>query len=516
MLRFHGVEQSEANAERSRERRLKRRHSSWWLLSLYSIFVLVTTGRIAVQRHLWFDEIDTFFVATLPSLKRIWDVLLLGTDGQPLGFYIPVHLSYRVFGASDLSMRLCAVIPFWAATLILFYAVSRRTSALYGFIAALTLPATVAYQYAFEARPYALVLFFAASSFVVWQTAKEQRYRILCVPMLAITLAAAVSVHYNALLLVIPILIGEVAYSARSRKIDWPVLIAICASALPLVVLLPHIRAIHGYSKSYWSVISLGTLLEIYLILCSRFIVWAILGCTAFGLWVSLSRAWLKDLRAECDELPLHEFAAAGGYFLLPLACFVLSIYTRALHYRYVIATVIGVAIFIPFILWIFRSLLSTATVVLCVLLVLNLLARTVSRVRAPDEDSWGTLAAYPELFNPQSKLIYQSKQPVVLGDGPFLVAAKYGNRELRERSFYLVSSEHESNNSPILFAGLRKAVHGPFNVVEVNDFQRTNRSFLMYNPEEWLLTYLLAEGSRVTILEKWSGGFLYEVTLAP
>jgi hypothetical protein len=93
----------------------------------------------------------------------------------------------------------------------LYYAVSRRTSPLYGFIAALALPCTVAFQYSFEARPYALVLLFSACSFVAWQFAKEGRWRILSVSALAITLAAAISVHYNAVLIVIPILIGELA-----------------------------------------------------------------------------------------------------------------------------------------------------------------------------------------------------------------------------------------------------------------------------------------------------------------
>jgi hypothetical protein len=200
---------------------------------------------------------------------------------------------------------------------------------------------------------------------------------------------------------------------------------------------------------------------------------------------------------------------------LLPLACFILSIYTKALHYRYVIAMVIGVSLVIPFILWIFRSILSRAAVVLCALLVLNLLVTTVSRVRTPDENSWGTFASYDELFNPKTaRPIYQSKQALVVGDGPFLVIAKYGNSNLRERSFYLVSRAHQSYNSEIVFRGLRNAVQGPLNLAEVNEFTRAHRSFLMYNPDSWLLDHLLAEGALVTIVTNWPHGPLYEVTV--
>jgi hypothetical protein len=218
-------------------------------------------------------------------------------------------------------------------------------------------------------------------------------------------------------------------------------------------------------------------------------------------------------MHAEFDTLPLHELAAAGGYLLLPIACFILSFYTRALHYRYVIATVIGLSLFIPFILWMFRSILSVATGVLCVLLVLNLLRTTLSRVRTPDEDSWGTFASYSELFNPATRDIYQSKQPLVVSDGPFLVIAKYGSADLRGRSFYLLNRARRTN-SEIVFRGLRNAVQGPLNLAELGEFERAHRSFLMYNPDSWLLDQLLAEGNFVAVLANWPHGLLYEVTV--
>jgi hypothetical protein len=223
----------------------------------------------------------------------------------------------------------------------------------------------------------------------------------------------------------------------------------------------PHIRAIQVYSKSYWSVIDFATLADIYFTLFSKFIVLTVVGCAAFGFWASLSRKRLSGMHAEFDTLPLHELAAAGGYLLLPVACFVLSFYTRALHYRYVIAAVIGLSLFVPFSLWMFRSTLSVATGILCVLLVLNLLRTTLSRVRTPDEDSWGTFARYSELFNPATRDIYQSKQPLVVSDGPFMVIAKYGGADLRGRSFYLVNRARRTN-SEIVFRDCGKQYRVP------------------------------------------------------
>ncbi len=490
------------------------RKVAWLLLTIYSVFLLLTTTYIAVYRHLWFDEVDTSFIGTLPSLHAIWNNLLLGTDGQPIGFYVPVHLFYVLFGSSSLAIRLCAIIPFWLTTLLLYYAVARRTSALYGLVAALMPAFTVAFQYSFEARPYALVLFFCVCSFIAWQFAKENRMRVLSAPAIGIALAAAICVHYNAVLLVFPLLAGEAVYTIRSRKIDVGVLLAICLSGLPLLFLLPHIHAIHAYSKSYWSHSNFSTLSDIYFALSAKLLVLGFIGCVGFGLWAALSMNRIREIRAELSTIPAYEMAAAGSYLLLPIACFVLSLYTKALHYRYVIATVIGFAIFIPFTLWIFRNHLRRLTEALCILMALSLIYTAMSRMRTPDEDSWGTYASYSELFDPRTKAIYNSDKALVLGDGPFLVAAKYGAPALRQRLFYPVDRKNWNRNSPVVFRGLRNVVPGPFQLVALNQFEREHHSFLMYDPESWIYERLIAEGDNVRVIADLEHNSLYEVTL--
>lgn len=359
-----------------------------------------------------------------------------------------------------------------------------------------------------------MVLFFSVCSFLAWQFAKEERMRVVSVPAIAIALGAAISVHYNAVLIVIPILIGELAWTVRRRAIDAPVLIAICASGTPILFLLPHIHAISAYSKNNWSHSTFSALTEIYFALFAKFLVLIMFAGAVFGFWSSISRERLRGIHAEFGALPPHEIAAAGGYLILPFALFVLSLYTKALHYRYVIATVIGLALFVPFVLWMFRSLLSKAAAFFCALLVLNLLYTGLSRVRSPDEATWGTFESYSELFSPATKEIYRSNQALVLGDGPFLLVTKYGDAGLRERSFYPLSKLHQTNTSPFIFAGLQKVVHGPFHLPNVTEFEQTHRSFLMYAPDLWVLDQLFAEGDQVRILADLPHGFLYEVTI--
>jgi len=45
-----------------------------WLLLLYSVLLLSITGVIAARRHLWWDEIEVYYVVTLPNLESMWHV----------------------------------------------------------------------------------------------------------------------------------------------------------------------------------------------------------------------------------------------------------------------------------------------------------------------------------------------------------------------------------------------------------------------------------------------------------
>ncbi len=493
------------------------RQSHWTslaLLGIYSIFLLASTSYIAMHRHLWFDEVQAFLIGALPNFHRIWQNLLRGTDGTPFGFYVFVHLSEVLFGSSSLAVRLPAVIPFWFTTLVLYYAVARRTSPLYGFIAALGPPFTVAFQYSFEARPYALVMLFSALSFVAWQFAKQYKMRLLSVPAITLALAAAISVHYNAILLTVPLLVGEAAYTLRRRKVDVWVLIAICTSFFPILLLLPHIHAISVYTKSSWMQSNFATLSDIYFTLFTKFFIVAILGCVGFALWAALLRRRIQEIEVELDTIPPHEIAAASGYLLLPIALFVLSFYTKAIHYRYAIATAVGISIFVPYVLWIFRASLSRVSALLCLLMGLSLIYTATSRMRTPDEDTWGTFASYSELFNPATKEIYESNEALILGDGPFLLVAKYGNAELRNKSIYVMDKQHWKDMLPYMFRGMRDAIPGPFQLEMFSRFKKMHRSFMMYDPDFWMLDQLVAEGDDVRVSADLPHYPLYEITL--
>src|SRR5262245_65490298 len=136
---------------------------------------------------MWNDELFTFYTSRLPKVSDIWGALLTGADQIPPLFHLITRAAFALFGVNSLSVRLPEVLGFWVMSLCLFRFVSKRSSALYGFAAMLVPLITVAYDYAYEARPYGLVLGFCGLALLCWQSAAEGHYRKLPLIGLAVS-----------------------------------------------------------------------------------------------------------------------------------------------------------------------------------------------------------------------------------------------------------------------------------------------------------------------------------------
>ena len=106
-----------------------------------------------------------------------------GEQTPPL-FYAITRASFWLFGVNNLSIRLPEMLAFWMASACLYVYVRRATSALAGLVAA-TLPlVTTAFQYSYEARPYALVIGFGALALLAWQSVALGRRRAIWISVL--------------------------------------------------------------------------------------------------------------------------------------------------------------------------------------------------------------------------------------------------------------------------------------------------------------------------------------------
>ncbi|MCI0336972.1 MAG: glycosyltransferase family 39 protein [Acidobacteria bacterium] len=344
------------------------RFEKWktWFLAGFSIMYLSVTCILASRKLLWNDELYTYYISRLPSLTDVWAALSTGAEQIPPLFYVITRASLALFGTNNLTIRLPEVIGFWVMSLCLFRFVSKRSPAFFGFLAMLFPLFTNAYNYAYEARPYGLVLGFSGLAMLSWQSATERVNRQISLIGLALSLAAAVSCHYYAVLIFIPLALAEAVRSYYLRRLDFPIWAALMLGATPLLGFLTLLQRAMVYSSAFWSKTQWMSIPEFYYVLLAP----AVLPLTILLALSSIFPATINTLRQN-DKYPphpyLHEMAAALGLMAIPIIAVTLSmVITGAFTDRYALQAVIGVSIVVAYGV---RQLLGNRPVVAAILM---------------------------------------------------------------------------------------------------------------------------------------------------
>jgi hypothetical protein len=320
-----------------------------WFIAGFSILYLAVTGLLAWHKMLWNDELYTLYLSRLSTIREVWSALSTGAEQTPPLFYLITRASLALFGTNNLSIRLPEIIGFWIMSLCLFRFVSKRAPALYGFLAMLFPLFTSAYLYAYEARPYGLVLGFSGLALLCWQSATERATRPISLIGLTLSLAAAVSCHYYAVLIFIPLAIAEAVRSCSLRRLDLPIWTALILGATPLLGFLPLIQSAMGYSSTFWSKSRWMSIPEFYFSLLAP----AVLPLTILLVLSAIYPGTINSVRQNDRFSPhpyLHEMAAASGLMAIPIFAVALSIMiTGSFTDRYALPAVIGVSIVIAY-----------------------------------------------------------------------------------------------------------------------------------------------------------------------
>jgi len=300
---------------------------------------------------MWTDELYTFYFSRLPSVSDIWAALSTGADQIPPLFHIITRASFSLFGVNHLSIRLPEVLGFWVMSLSLFRFVSKRSAALYGFAAMLFPLVTVAYDYAYEARPYGLVLGFCGLALLCWQSAAEGHHRKLPLLGLAVSFAAAVSSHYYAVLLFFPLAIGEVVRSCSRRHLDLPIWIALGSAMTPILLFLPLIEGAKTYSAHFWSPPQWEAIpgFFYFLLLPAGPPLVAMLMLSAIYLTPHPIDPCHRS-QVSRPAPPFYELAAAFGFVAIPVVAVILAkLVIGAFTFRYALPAVMGFSILLAF-----------------------------------------------------------------------------------------------------------------------------------------------------------------------
>jgi len=314
------------------------KNSGGYLLLLLLSYLFLTAAR--ALRPFWYDELSTFYVAKLPSISAAWAAVRDGADLNPPLLYAAVHISQKLFGANELATRVPSIIGFATVFVALYAVLQKRIGKVYAMCGAMVPLLTVAYGYASEARPTALVLAGAALALASWQEAAESNSPARWLIGVTAGLGIALLSHCYAVLLAIPFAAGEMMRSVRFKRVDWRVWIAFAASTpallfYPALVQRSNGAAVHIFPPSA------SRFATIYNEIAGAGLPWIALAL--------LILIWLGSRTASrpCSwTMSSWESAWVIGVLLIPVVLIAFTMATgRVFAPRYVLVAVLGLAV---------------------------------------------------------------------------------------------------------------------------------------------------------------------------
>jgi Dolichyl-phosphate-mannose-protein mannosyltransferase len=493
------------------------------VLTLIGLPYLATTTVIAHRRHLWNDELYTYYFARLPSLGDVWHELAKGVEQTPPLFYVITRAALWAFGDNTVAIRVSEILGVLAACCILFVVVARRTSVAGGAIAPLVILATSALQYGYEARPYGLVLAFAAVALLCWQE-RTDGAGLVAVGGLAVALAAAVSTHYYAVFLVVPLLAGELVRTLQRKRWDVPVLAALGLGLAPLVAYAPLIRGARRYSGHFWTQFDWGSAATFYAWLLRTPAIPPSIGTNVLVAFVAVVvGAALVILAApsfKSTTVPLDAplVAAALGFLAIPLlAVAAAEAVTGAFSERYTLSAVIGLAVLVPLAVERLRAWWKPLSVVVALMLGIFVSRALVYDYRDVTQDLRSQQATVRLLEDDPS-----TRLPILVADPhDFFELSRYAPAPLRRRLFHVTSQKLELRytNTDSAEAGLVVLSRfAPLHIRGYRDWLSARRPFLLLvatgrvvDPN-WVVPALQSDGRILTLRTRANGRALYLV----
>jgi mannosyltransferase len=479
-----------------------------------SVLYAIATWQFAARKLMWNDELYTYYMSKLPTMRDVWAALSAGGEQTPPLFYVITRTSMGVFGDGQAALRLPEMLGFWIMCASVYVFVRRRCASASALLAALVPLVTTAYMYAFEARAYGLELGCAGLALVCWQAGRGPR-RLLWAAGLAVTLAATLSVHYYGILLLVPLALGEIVRSYERRRVDFLTWGAFGVAVLPLFAQLSIIRAGSGYSGTFWSPPQWLQVPDFYQDLLAPAVVpaAAILGLSFAR---SLVRTAPEPRQGVSDRLPpSSEIVAAAALALVPLFAVVAGkLVTGAFVNRYAIAAVIGIAALVGFAssVWFRRLVVLQVSSAIVVIAWFGLnqarewsgptgFSMPISPVNITRPADWVRQAHRPEL-------------PVVVAEPhSFAMLSHYGDEDIRRRVVYLADPERAlkrlGHNS--VERGMLDLL-GPWfgmHVVSFDPYVKEHRDLLVYGDFvrlsflNWILPELQNDGYALELLDR-------------
>jgi hypothetical protein len=489
-----------------------------WLLGLalgiHGVFAL-----LRAMRQLWYDELFTFYMSTLPDWSAIWGALKDGADLNPPFFYIVTRLSITLFGANEIATRLPGFVGYAAAAV----AVYRFSKSLFGppagLLSALLLLGASSAEYAAEGRAYGLLLGLTAWAIFFWQRATASPNAVSYRLGLSLLLTLALLTHCYGVLVMIPFGVGCLVRWWRIRKVERGLATAVMLPGFAVVSYLPLMSALGPVAMD--NIIfrpAAERLPRFYAGLIQE------LTLPAIGALVLIALSWRRanaEPEERADRMPSESWALSATFLLIPLFAWLLALTaTRVFMERYGLPAVLGIAILPPCMIYLAPAgrRFADKTTALCCLFFLASLAYermdwVVTQVQLGS-------AKYPVPFEQTER----PELPLVLANGlDYLEMNHYANEAIRGRMQYLLSEEtaRELTGSDVFdksFPIMRRWFPMRAPLVPYAEFLAKHREFLVLSrsshPLEWLIQKLEHDGARIVKRHVRGVNVIYLVTL--
>lgn len=484
-----------------------------WVIACWTLFYAAIALFLAHEKPFWNDELFTFYISRLPAFADVWKALLTGAEQLPPFFFVITRAVTAVFGPGEISFRLPEIFGFWLMSIGLFCFLRIRLPVVYA-VAGMTFPLiTAAFGYAYEARPYGLVLGFSASALCCWQAAALARRRTLWLIGLALSIAAAISCHYYAVLGFTAIFVGECVRSLNKRRFDLGIWSAFAAGFIPLIFFLPLIKAARSYSSTFWSKPKWANVLGFYNALLTPAALALFILLIVLGMYAIMRPGYSSAEAPLKRKIPLDEIAAILAFSLIPLIGIVLAkAVTGAFNFRYALPAVIGLSVLVG---WTSSALARNRTG-MGLLLLLTLLVLSVANGGKSYLELRSTLADRAYAYNFVTR--EASTLPLVIADPHLFFELSYdvSQRRSKTKLLYLANTALalKYTDTDTVERGLLTLKRwAPLDVRDFNQFCAKHDAFLVYGypaPFGWLVEDLIAQRWTLVVKARSGNRLLY------
>jgi hypothetical protein len=483
----------------------------------------------AVAKPFWYDEICTVIVCRLPGASEIWKALDNAADTNPPVYYLVARLTRQLVSDDHLGYRLPSILGLLGIVFCIYLILSRRVNRLSALVGATFVLCTPVAAYAYEARPYALLLGCISGAILAWQRIDDSRLYSL---VLAVTLAAAVSLHYYAILVWPALFMAEASLWIFHSRFRISACAALLVGALPLLFFAPLLlRLRQYYGQNFWAHPSIKQAFLAHDRLFNFGGHWGstfAAGITVIFLYFTITKTarsgWSGHRQAEVKVLPIEEQTLTLMLLWLPvIAVAAAKISHGGLTERYMLPTVLGGALALGYVI---DTVPSAGRVLLLILLLMNYASSSVGVGRNLLK---GSLLETRATATREVKAIVaqhdESALPIVISDGlRYLPMAYYTPADSNGKLYAIAdpraavtSTDLKSDSLDLALLVLRR--YFPLQVEDYVGFVSRHREFLLVlggGGFDWWPARLAHDGYTLRLVSAGRGTTVYKVTVRP